>query len=146
MQTVTRVRLDISGPLPFSAELEVRITDVNYGGHLGNDALLGLLHEARVRFLRNHGWSEKNIEGVAIIMTDAVIVYRSEAFPGDRLRVEVGVRDPAATSCDIVYRVSNAGSGAPVATAKTGIAFFDYTARRVVGMPETFRARLFPGT
>ena len=48
---MARVKLEIPELLPFATELEVRVGDVNYGGHLGNDALLGLLHEARIRFL-----------------------------------------------------------------------------------------------
>lgn len=141
---MARVKLDVPDRLPFSTELQVRITDVNYGGHLGNDALLGLLHEARVQFFRSLGWTEQNVGGAGIIMTDAVLAYRAESFAGDRLRIAVGAADPAATSCDIVYRVTQAGSGALVATGKTGIAFFDYTARRVVAMPEEVRHVLFP--
>lgn len=140
---MARVRLEVPDRLPFSTELQVRITDVNYGGHLGNDALLGLLHEARVQFFRSRGWSEGDAGGAGIIMTDAVLVYRAESFAGDRLRIGVGAADPAATSCDIVYRVTQAASGALVATAKTGIAFFDYAARRVVAMPEEVRRTLF---
>jgi acyl-CoA thioesterase FadM len=69
---------------PFSTELRVRITDVNYGGHMGNDSLLGLLHEARVQFLAHYGLSELDIGGLwGIIMADSVIVYKSEAFPGE---------------------------------------------------------------
>ncbi len=44
----------------FSATLEVRISDINYGNHLGHDSLVSLLHEARVRFLRHLGYTELN--------------------------------------------------------------------------------------
>jgi hypothetical protein len=46
--------------------------DINYGGHLGNDAVLSLVHEARVRFLKQQGYTENNIEGAGIIMADAI--------------------------------------------------------------------------
>ena len=58
---MARIKLDLPGRFPFSTELRVRITDVNYGGHMGNDALLGLLHEARVQFLAHYGLSELDI-------------------------------------------------------------------------------------
>ena len=45
---------------PFRTELPVRITDVNYGQHVGNDALLGLLHEARLQYLRQLAFSEQD--------------------------------------------------------------------------------------
>jgi acyl-CoA thioester hydrolase len=88
-----RIRIDLPAAFPFSTDIPVRITDVNYGGHLGNDALLSLLHEARVLYLHTFGWTEKDIAGAAIIMTDAAVVYRSEAFQGDLLRIEVAVTD-----------------------------------------------------
>jgi len=39
----------------FSCQLPVRITDINYGGHVGNDRLLVFAHEARMRFLQHYG-------------------------------------------------------------------------------------------
>ena len=122
----------------FSTELPVRITDINYGGHLGNDAVLALAQEARIRFLLSHGYSEMNVEGAGIIMVDAVVVYRSEAFYGDVLVVDIGLADPQPLGCDILYRFTNKATGKEVARVKTGIAFFDYTRRRPVEMPEGF--------
>jgi acyl-CoA thioester hydrolase len=136
---MARIKLDLPPVFKFSTELTVRITDINYGGHLGNDALLSLLHEARLRFLQSLGWSEMDCGGASIIMTDAAIVYRNEAFQGERLRIDVAVTDLQAMSCDIVYRVVNAGTAAEVARAKTGIAFFDYQARKVVPAPAAVR-------
>jgi len=137
-----RVKLNLPEHFLFTTEIDVRIGDINYGGHLGNDALLALLHEARVRFLGRMGYSEKDVEGAGIIMTDAVIVYRAEAFHADLLRIDLAVDDMQAAGCDILYRVLNARDQKEVARAKTGIAFFDYTSRRVVPLPEQFRARL----
>ncbi len=74
---MARIKLELPENFPFDTELRVRITDVNYGGHMGNDALLGLLHEARVRFLAHHGLTELDIGGVGIIIADSVIVYQS---------------------------------------------------------------------
>ncbi len=128
---------------PFSTELQVRITDVNYGGHMGNDALLGLLHEARVQFLAHYGLSELDICGAGIIMADSVIVYKSEAFPGEWLEMAVTVADFNRYGCDFVYRVTEKTTGREVARAKTGIVFFDYQQRAIQKVPQPFRD-LFP--
>ncbi len=136
---MARVKLELPEHFEFSTEIEVRIGDINYGGHLGNDALLSIIHEARVRFLRNYGWTEANIEGVGLIMTDAVVVYKSEVFYGDRLKVEVTVTDLSRTGGDFFYLITSKSSGKEVARAKTGIVFFDYQKRKVVEMPEKFR-------
>ncbi len=140
---MARIKLDLPERFPFSTELRVRITDVNYGGHMGNDALLGLLHEARVQFLAHYGLSELDICGAGIIMADSVIVYKSEAFPGERLELAVTVTDFNRYGCDFVYRVTEKTSGREVARAKTGIVFFDYQQRAIQKVPQPFRD-LFP--
>ena len=139
-----RITLDMPERFPFSTEIPVRIGDINYGGHLGNDAVLAIAHEARLRFLGSMGHTEQDVAGAGLIMLDAVVVYRSEAFYGDVLVVEVALSDPQATGCDILYRMSNRESQKEVARVKTGMAFFDYSRRRVVPMPEAFRVHVPP--
>jgi acyl-CoA thioester hydrolase len=135
-----RVKVALPKSFPFATEIRVRVTDVNYGGHLGNDTLLSLLQEARMEYLQSAGFSEHDVGGAGIIMVDAVVQYRSEAFHGDTLIIRVGMDDLQVTGCDILYSVENKATGKEVARAKTGIAFFDYERRRVVPMPEAFRA------
>ncbi len=137
---MARIKLELPEHFPFSTELRVRITDVNYGGHLGNDALLGLLHEARVQFLAHHGLSELDIGGAGIIMADSVIVYKSEAFPGEILDIAVTATDFNKYGCDFVYRVTERTRSREVARAKTGIVFFDYQKRAVQKVPLSFLA------
>lgn len=135
---MARIKLELPENFPFDTELRVRITDVNYGGHMGNDALLGLLHEARVRFLAHHGLTELDIGGAGIIIADSVIVYQSEAFSGETLVIAVTVTDFNPYGCDFVYRVTEKASGREVARAKTGIVFFDYRQRTVQPVPSVF--------
>jgi acyl-CoA thioester hydrolase len=139
---MARVKLELPGAFPFSTAMRVRITDVNYGGHLGNDALLGLIHEARVRFLSAHGMSEMDVGGPGLIMVDAVILFRSEAFQGEELRIEVAPGEPGRTGVDLYYRITAKGNGREVARAKTGMVFFDYAKRRVMPVPEGFNRLL----
>jgi acyl-CoA thioester hydrolase len=123
----------------FSTEIAIRITDINYGGHLGNDSMLSLVQEARLQFLRHFGFSENNIAGNGIIMADSVIIYKSQAFYGDVLRFEITVDDMSKHACDLIYRISNVDCGKEVARAKTRIAFFDYQMNKTVPVPEAFR-------
>ena len=89
-----RVQLSPRPHYPFAVDLVVRTTDLNYGGHLGNDRLLSLVHEARVAFLPSHGWTELDCGGAALILGDAALVYQAEAFAGDLLRFEVTACEP----------------------------------------------------
>jgi acyl-CoA thioester hydrolase len=138
---MARVKLQVPADLPFRTEIPIRISDINYGGHLGNDAVLSIVHEARIQFLKSLGYSELDIEDIGIMMTDAVIVYSSEGFYGDVLIVESGVIDFQLTNCDFVFRLINKLTGKEIARAKTGIAFFDRKTRRISPVPDAFRQK-----
>lgn len=142
-----RVEIELPERFLFRTELPLRIDDINYGGHLGNDAVLSLVHEARVRFFREHGWRELAIEGtVGIILVDAALMYRAEGTYGMTLAIEVAAADVRSRGCDLLYRLADASTGQEIARAKTGVAFFDYTSRRVVSMPRSFRSVVAPGS
>ncbi|MBW7889315.1 MAG: thioesterase family protein [Bacteroidetes bacterium] len=136
---MARVKLEIPQTFHFATEIPIRISDINYGGHLGNDAVLSLLHEARIRMLMEYGWSEFNIEEAGIIMTDSVIVYKSEAFYGESMRMQIAVKDFSTYGCDFYYLIRERETGREVARAKTGIAFFNYQERKLLVAPEKFR-------
>ncbi len=138
---MARVKLELPDRFVFTTEIGVHISYINYGGHLGNDAVLSLLHEARVRFFHSLGYSELDIEGRGIVMADAVVVYLSEAFHQDLLVISMAVTSFHAAGCDLYYQIMNKATGKEVARAKTGIVFFDYQARRPVRVPEAFRRR-----
>lgn len=135
-----RIKIDLPSEFVFTTEMPIRITDINYGGHVGNDAILSLVHEARVRFLMEHQWTEFNVEGVGIIMTDSAVVYKSEAFYGESLRIQIAVKDFSRFGCDIYYLFRERETGREVARAKTGIAFFDYAKRELTNVPNSFRS------
>lgn len=139
-----RLKLTLPETLPYRTELDVRVSDVNYAGHLGNDVVLSFVHEARIRYLRSLGFTELECGGAGIIMTDAEIVYRAEAFHGDVLHVEVGLGALSSRGCEIFTRL-RAPSGGEVAVARTGFVFFDYQSRKVVAVPAVFRARVESG-
>lgn len=125
----------------FETRMPVRITDINGANHLGNDALISMLSEARAQFMVNHGIQESDSDGTGIIVTDLATMYQSESFFPEELRFEVGLMDFNRYGGDFVFRVSKAESGQPVALAKYGFVFFNYQRKEVVPMPEQFRAR-----
>jgi acyl-CoA thioesterase FadM len=125
----------------FSTTIEVRITDLNYGNHLANDSLLSIIHETRVRFLNHFGYTEFDIEGVGIMMADVVIIYKSQSYYGDSLKIQVGVGDISKKSCDFYYRVTKKEDKV-VALCKTAIVFFDYQAQKPAGIPDIFLEKI----
>ncbi|QEL55382.1 acyl-CoA thioesterase [Chromobacterium paludis] len=138
-----RIKLELPAHFPFATELEVRIGDINYGGHLGNDAVLRLAHEARLRWLKSLGYpDELHVEGLGLIVADAAVCYRAEAFHGDRLQFRLAPAHPNRYGLDLIYQAVDDNSGKEVARLKTGVVFFDYQARTVAAMPEAFSGKL----
>ena len=80
---MARIKIELPGEFQLSTNLPIRITDLNYGGHVGNDTILTLVHEARVQFLRHYGYDELNMGGASLIMSDAAIEFKAELFYGD---------------------------------------------------------------
>ena len=139
---MARIKIDMPDNYLFSTVMDVRISDINYGNHLGNDSVLSFVHEARTRFFRQYGYTEMDVEGFGIIMTDSAIVYKAEGFHGDQIQIDITVGDFNKYGCDIFYLMTNRATAVEIAHVKTGIVFFDYDARKVVGLPEAFRANL----
>jgi len=137
---MTRVHIDLPEKFVFSTEVQVSISDINHGMHLGADRVLPLVLETQMRFLRQLGYSGlTGIEGVPYIMSDSAIVYASEAAYGDRLKIELAVCDFQKYSCDFIYRISQCETGREVARVKTGIFFLDYEKRVPLGVPDKFK-------
>lgn len=135
---MARIKIELPEKFKFSTEITVRISDINYGGHLGNDTFLSLIHEARIRFLNHYGFAEYDAGGSGIILIDSVIIYKSEIFYGDDLIVDVTAGDFWKYGCDIFYRMISKKTGSDAIIAKTGIIFFDYEKRQKVRTPNKF--------
>ena len=134
-----RIHVKEQSLYPFSTTITVRTTDINYGGHLGNDRLLSLIHEARVAFLAHHGLSEINCGGVALIMADAAIVYKNEAYASDVLNIEVAAGEPARCGFRLWYRVTRSTDNAVIALVENGMICFDYHNRKIQPLPNAVR-------
>jgi len=139
---MARVRVPLPDRFDYATELQIRISDLNYGAHLGNDAVLSLVHEARVRFFRWLGFQELNINGVGILIADAAIEYRAEGFYGEWLVASLAVQEIGRKGCDLVYRLVKRDTETEVARVKTGLVFFDHNAKKVVRIPPVFLERL----
>jgi acyl-CoA thioester hydrolase len=137
-----RIRISIPESFSFSAIIPIRITDLNYGGHVGNDAILSLLHEARVQFLKHYEFTELDFAGTSLIMSDVGIEFKSEVFYGSSIKVMVTAGEFTRAGFDIFYQMMNAENNKLVAVAKTGMVCFDYPTRKVTAVPAQALAKL----
>lgn len=139
-----RVEIALPDRFTFSTELEVRVSDVNYGNHVGNDQVLTLIHEARRRYIRSLGYDEIGADGMGFVIADAAVVYRAQAFYGDVLTVELAAGEFQSRSCTFFYKVSKPG-GVTVAEARTGVVCFDFKSQKAASFPEALLTRLKGG-
>jgi acyl-CoA thioesterase FadM len=139
-----RIRIDLPSEFPFSTHIPVRITDLNYGGHVGNDTVLSLIHEARMQFLVHHGYRELDVEGVGLIMSDVGIEFKAEIFYGDNIKVEVAAGDFSRVGFDLYFKLEKISGDKPiiVAAAKTGMICYDYTKKKIVAVPDQVKEKL----
>jgi 4-hydroxybenzoyl-CoA thioesterase len=137
---MARIRIQLPDSFPFSTEIPLLLSHINYGNHLDNAQLLGVISEARLRLLKSLDYTELDIDGLGIIVADAAVQYRSEAFHGEVMVVEMGATDFHEYGCDLVWRMRDKASAREVARGKTGIVFFDYELRRKATVPAGFRA------
>lgn len=135
-----RIIINLPEKMHFETDIPVRITDINYGGHVGNEIFLSIIHEARVQFLNHFRFSELDVDGVGLIMSDAALVFKEEVFYGAVLKIKIYVDNISAVGCDFFYRICDAVTGNDVAKAKTGIVFFDYSKRKIAETPEKFKS------
>lgn len=143
-----RTKIDLPASFPFSTSIPVRITDVNYGGHVGNDAVLSLIHEARMQFLKSYGYSEMNLAGIGLIMRDVTIEFKGELFYGDVVKASVVAMEFTAISFEIFYKleITRADKTLLAAAARTGMVGYSYEKKKVVGIPEEVKVSLSVGS
>lgn len=68
------------------------------------------------------------------VIADAVVVYKSEAFLADALRIEIAIADLSKYGFDVYYRITNQHNK-EVARGKTGVVCFDFEKRKVAPVP-----------
>lgn len=143
---MARIKLTLPAAESATMEIPVRITDINYGSHLGNDSLVSILHEARMQWLHSGGHAELNAGGAALIMAGLHVEFCHESFYGDSLLVTLLPGDMSAAGFELYYRVETMRKEERIliAKARTDMVFFDYTSRKVVPMPDSMRQWLSP--
>lgn len=141
---MSRLKLTLPETFTFSTTIPVRITDVNYGNHVGNDTILSLLHEARVQYLTQHQLAELDFAGTSLIMSDVCIEYKNELFYGDPLKAYVTAGEFSRSYFILYYKLVKTANNkeAVIALAQTGMVCYNYNTQKVVSIPEAARQLL----
>jgi len=141
---MARIKVELPEQFAFSTTIPVRITDLNYGKHVGNDTILSMIHEARVQYLKQLGYGELDLAGVGVIMSDVGIEFKSELFYGDEVIASVAAGDITKIAFDLYYKLEKRSGDTTqlVAVAKTGMVCYDYEKKKVAAIPEEVALKL----
>jgi acyl-CoA thioester hydrolase len=141
---MARIKIELPEQFHFSCEIPVRITDINYGGHVGNDTILTIIHEARMQFFKHFGYTEMQFAGAGIILADAGIEFKAELFYGDTVIAYISAGEFSKVSFDVFYRLEKQLNDKMVlvALAKTGVVCYDYENKKIIAIPEEARTIL----
>jgi len=144
---MARIKIDFPDNIIASIKLKVRIGDINYGNHVGNDAFVSLIHEARLQWLLQNNFSEINAGGTGLIMADLGIEYKKEAYYGEEILIEIGTGEIARVSFELYYQLSTERNQEKVllAKAKTGMVCYNYDLKKTVSVPESLQLVLQKG-
>jgi acyl-CoA thioesterase FadM len=141
---MNRIKIQLPEQFSFTTQMQIRVTDLNYGGHVGNDTILSLLQEARQQFLQSRGYAELSVESFGLIMADAMIEYKKELNHKDAIEIALVATDFDKLGFDIYYRITVLqNSEAHLAVrAKTGMMLYDYSAKKKVSLTENIIQQL----
>jgi len=135
---MARIKISTPEKYIYTTSCSIRVTDLNYGNHLGNDKILALAHQARVNFFEAIGASEKDFFGSGIIMADSAIIYQSEGFLNNEIEIQIGICDVSRVGFDIVYQFYNLTTAKNLALVKTGLVCFNYSNSKIESVPQAF--------
>lgn len=118
--------------------IPVRISDVNYGNHVGNDAFVSIIHEARLQWLKQYGYSELDFGHAGLIMGGLSIEFKEESFYGDTITVAIYAGETARVSFELYYQLTTVRNGESIllANAMTGMICYNYATKKTVSLTE----------
>jgi acyl-CoA thioester hydrolase len=134
---MARIKIDMPENKLADIKIPVRISDINYGNHVGNDAFVSIIHEARMLWLQQHGYTELNFAGTGLIMSDLAIEFKNESFYGDIIDVSIYAGETSRVSFELFYHLFAVRNNTKIilANAKTGMITYSYEKKKPVSIP-----------
>lgn len=141
---MARLKIKLPQEILATITIPVRITDINYGNHVGNNAIVGIIHEARMQFLTQHGFTELKVAGTSLIMSELSVEFKNESFYKDVLTVKIFSGEISRVSFELFYLISAKRNDEliTIAHAKTGMVCYNYPAKKVDSIPEKLKSIL----
>ncbi|HEY5368897.1 MAG TPA: acyl-CoA thioesterase [Hanamia sp.] len=136
-----RLKIELPKKLLTTVSVPVRINDINYGNHVGNNAIVEIIHESRVQFLNQHGFTELDIVGYSLIMSELSVEFKNESFYKDVACIKIYCGEITRVSFELFYEISVERNKETIiiALAKTGMVCYNYKIKKVETIPELLK-------
>lgn len=135
---MTRLELNIPEKILFETEFQIKLEDINFAKHMGNERILVHANTVRTAFYKHLDLLEGDWDnGHGTIVANHCIKYISEGFLDDRIVCKVGISELTSCSFDMVMYFVKA-NGKPLAIIRTGVVYFDYNERRIREIPKNY--------
>jgi acyl-CoA thioesterase FadM len=141
---MARIKIEIPEKIIGTFSIPIRIADINYGNHVGNDAFVSIIHEARMQWLKQYDYTELKIEGIGMLMSDLALELKNESFYGDVIEVKIGTAQISRVGFELYYQLfaKRNDENILLANAKTGMVCYDYGSKKVAAIPERLKTIL----
>ena len=139
---MARSQNELQNVYEFSCEIPLRISDINYAGHVDNSRIVSLAHEARAKAFFELGFSEIDFgDGkTGMVVADITANLKAEIFLGDKVVIKTHIDEMGEKSIRVFHCVE--ANGQVAALVESGLVAFDFKARKVSAIPEIFREKL----
>ena len=121
----------------FEINYKVIVSDINYGGHMGNERALILFQQVRMDWLNSIGYDEADIEGKGLIQLESHVYYLKEIFLGENLICRIKNVILEKITFVIEYEIINEKNEVAI-NGSTKMAIFDYERKRLSRIPKEF--------
>ena len=125
----------------YEIDYKVIVSDINYGGHMGNERALIIFQQTRMEWLTSIGYDEADIEGKGMIQLESHVYYMKEVFMGENLRCRITGIEPERITFNINYEIINEADETAI-KGTTKMAVFDYEKKRVSRIPKEFAEKI----
>lgn len=125
----------------FETEYKVIVSDINYGGHMGNERALVIFQQGRMEWLNSIGYDEADIEGKGLIQLESHVYYLKEVFMGEKLLCRITDVCPERITFNIEYEIIKE-NGETAVKGMTKMAVFDYEKKKIARIPKEFLEKI----
>ena len=120
----------------YSQSYKLTIRDINFANHMDHLAVLNYVHETRVRFFKQFGRHELDVDGngTGLVVMELNCKYKKECFYADEIRVELLLIASSPTRLAFEHKIYRNGDEL-AAEVIIRVAFINQ-ARKITPIPE----------